>query len=239
MHNRSWQRLVVSAGALVAIMLLLGDIAIVTAQKKDPKKDPKKKDPDLTRYLKQLHAKFDAWDTVKDNVLDKSELAKAFRGPKAKPYDYEVAIGSTSVKKVRPISVFLAAMPRPGLPVNLAAAEILCEKTKPTKIVPPINVNTLGDYQFLVVVGSKGKDRITKQEFDGWAKKYARMVDDREDAEREIKEAKARLAKAKTPQQKKQADADLRRHTQDYDNATRQLLAIPAAIHKALNILKP
>jgi hypothetical protein len=237
MRRASWKLLAVSVCTCGALSLLLpdGTMTRVVAQKKDPKK----KDPDLTRYLKQLQAKFEAWDKNNDNALDKSELAKAFRGAKAKAYDYQEGGAATpATRTVRPVSVMLAALPRPGLPANLVLAEFFTER-KPTKITPPpVNYNTLGDYQLLVVAGTKGKERITKQEFDAWAKKYARLVDDHEDAEKQLAQAKAKFAKAKTPQLKKQAEAELKRHFQEFDNAHRQLLAIPPAIHKALNIVK-
>lgn len=233
MQCTSWKLLAVSLCACGVMALLVpGEMAPQALAQK------KKKDPDLTRYLKQLHAKFDAWDKNSDNVLDKAELAKAFRGSSAKPYDYEAADTTPATKKVKPVSVILATLPLPSLPTHLAAAELLAETPKPKKTTPTVNINTLADYQFIVIAGNKGKDKISKQEFDSWANKYARLVDDHEDAERQIKDAKARFAKAKTPQAKKQADLDLQRHLQEFQNAHRQLQAIPLAIHKTLNIIK-
>jgi hypothetical protein len=106
---------------------------------------PKKKDH-YEVYLKELRQRFQAWDLNNDNVLDKVELAKAFRGNKAKPYDYiaptpvapsKVRAEEFPVKprkgKVRTFTLALVCLPRPSLPVNLTIAELL---TKPEKEIP-------------------------------------------------------------------------------------------------------
>jgi hypothetical protein len=56
-----------------------------TARDGKPKKDP----PGTAPYLAQLRGLFKSWDLNGDGYLDKEELAKAFRGPNAKPYDYQ------------------------------------------------------------------------------------------------------------------------------------------------------
>ncbi len=48
---------------------------------------PKKDYPGTTVIMGQFRELFAVWDLNKDGFLDKAELAKAFRGANAKPYD--------------------------------------------------------------------------------------------------------------------------------------------------------
>jgi hypothetical protein len=81
MRSRTW----LPAGGLA--LLLVAAAAADDAEIK-PKVEPK--DPKGTSlYMGQLRALFDAWDTNKDGYLDKEELAVAFRGAGAKPYDHK------------------------------------------------------------------------------------------------------------------------------------------------------
>src|SRR5262249_26695263 len=77
MHRSSWL-----PSAVLAVGLAGWVAWPVTAA---PKKPVKKPGPNP--YLTQLHNLFKTWDTNSDKFLDKEELAKAFRGPNAKPYD--------------------------------------------------------------------------------------------------------------------------------------------------------
>src|SRR5262245_47447296 len=55
-----------------------------------PKSPPAKKDPAGTGVIMgQLRSLFASWDRNQDDSLDKEELALAFRGPGAKPYDHK------------------------------------------------------------------------------------------------------------------------------------------------------
>jgi hypothetical protein len=205
-------------------------------------KNPKTKH-DVPYYMKQLHARFKAWDTNKDGFLDKDELAKAFRGADAKPYDYEAPSksGATPVfplyNKPKVGSFAVAALP-PGCPANYPIAEIMTWKKPqaPVKTTPPpINPAQYPDFQFLSMIKASG-DRISRKEFDQWANDYAHMVDRFDNAQHALKNSQSKLAKAKTAQGKQQAAAELQRHQGELDRAAAQLNNIPAAIHKTINI---
>lgn len=230
----------------------------------DKKKDDPKRKSQVDQYLKQLNARFNAWDQNNDNVLDKGELARAFRGPKAQPFDILVqqatppppapfTLPPTTEKlplqhKIKPISVALACLPSPGLPVNLVVAEILAQ-VKPIKTATPppptpkqqldprVLLLSLPDYQFLLALNKKGSDdKINKQEFDSWAKQYARLIDDFEDAQFELKQARGHLQSAKTPQAQASAQKEVARYEIELARANSQLSTIPPAIHKALSV---
>src|SRR5262249_5564224 len=118
-----------AAAAMTASLTLAFAFTSVTpAQVKNPKTKH-----DVPYYMKQLHARFKAWDTNKDGFLDKDELAKAFRGPDAKAYDDQPASKSPTTQ-VFPLynkpnvgSFAVAALP-PGCPANYAIAEIMTWK---------------------------------------------------------------------------------------------------------------
>lgn len=273
-----WPRFLVGLVLSLALLLVAAHTMTVhgggKADKKDTKKkdakkkDAKKKDEHYLNLLKQLQARFNAWDLNNDNVLDNNELARAFRGPQAKPYDAEPAKKDVPKKpmpkkdakdtpaarpkpKVGPSALALVMLPRAGLPVNLALAELLSQpppskpaepkeqpKPQPKDTQPKVNPAVLqyGDFQFLALVSKNNDNKITKQEFDAWARGYAKLLDHHDDLERQVKEAKAHLAKAKTPQARKQAEAELARHVKELQQVSTQLNAISPQIHKALKV---
>src|ERR1035438_3456030 len=70
--------------ALALATAVLADAAKNAAPSSDPP-DP----PGTTPYMDHFRELFAAWDLNSDGALDKDELAKAFRGPDAKAYDYK------------------------------------------------------------------------------------------------------------------------------------------------------
>jgi hypothetical protein len=92
----------------------------VTAQTTAQKKQ-------LDCYVRQLQAKFQVWDLNRNTVLDKQELATAFRGAGAKPFDaqgLELSTCPPSGRNAGPDAVVLLSVPLPAA-VNCALAEML------------------------------------------------------------------------------------------------------------------
>jgi len=239
--------------------------AVNKKDKKDVKKDDKKAEAKrsaerMRLYMKQLHARFDAWDANNDNTLDARELAKVFRGPKADPLDklkiklpppaiapVPVPVVTTIPGKVRPISIALLTLPYPSQPASTILASLLAQPPRevttllpPTlpKVTPPkvIDYTRFADYQFLMVAG-KGKDwNISKSEFESFAKQYAKLLDELEESEHDVAQAKARLAKAANAKAKNQAAGDLQKANAVHARFQSQWNAFPQAIHQALKI---
>jgi hypothetical protein len=206
--------------------------------------DKKKRDADLARYVKQLQARFTSWDLDGDGNLNKSELARAFRGPDAKPYDYvpdpKTSPPTPARQLVNAASAALIGTPLALLPVpvNLTLVEIvdLQAPRQTTTASSPPNPNSFPDYQFLVLAGTKGQPSLSRQEFNTWARSYAGMNADQSAAQRHLTAAQNKLQKAKTAKAKQAAQAEVQRAQQDYQQATAQLNAIPAAIQATLGL---
>jgi hypothetical protein len=204
------------------------------AQTKDKKK------ADLARYVKQMSDQFNTWDLNKDGVLDKYELAKAFRGSDAKAYDYQ---DPPPKPDVRLSMVALMSLPRAGLPFNAVVADQVTrmdvqKAAKPPPLSPDV-YQGYPDYQFIVLAGTKGQDKITKQDFDTWAKNYATAFENRHLADQALKAANAKLAKAKSAKEKKTAEQDIVKHQQELVEAQTLIDLVPPTIQKAMNLKNP
>ncbi len=238
---------------------------------------PKKKDPNYLSHLKHLEARFRAWDTNKDNVLDKFELAKAFRGAQAKPYDQVTvtvvtpppavpippmppAKTTTTKKTIKTFVLALVSLPQPGLPIQLAAAQMMTDaptKTSsgsatpipaapPIPVAPPIPAEptktklpaygNLPDYQFLLAVNNNKEGNISFQTFDAYAKQLAKLLDQHDDAAKELKLAEAKFAKATNPKAKQAAQIGVQKSSAEWQQADAQLATIPPAIRQALKL---
>src|SRR5215471_12062691 len=74
LRRRSIMRKVANRGC---VALVLGFVLLGAAVRAEDKPAPKKDAPKGDDVLGQLMARFDAWDTNKDGMLDKEELTKA------------------------------------------------------------------------------------------------------------------------------------------------------------------
>jgi hypothetical protein len=194
-------------------------------------------------YLSQLKTRFQTWDLNADTSLDKAELAKGFRGPSAKPYDYLAPGGNTDDDplaskakkgKVRTLAVALVCLPEQGLAINLALAE-MTSKPEPAKAVGlDPSFKQYGDYQFLMLIGKN--DKIAKLDYDNWSMTYAKNLDKLQELQKEIKTSQSKLSKAKSPSAKQAANAELSKHQADLASVNAQLNAISPAIQSGLNV---
>jgi hypothetical protein len=189
-------------------------------------------------YLNQLKSRFQSWDLNGDKALDKAELAKAFRGPQAKPYDDVPDSDLAKKGKVKPIALALISLPRPGLAVNLTLAELLSKPAdaKPKATAADPAVLQYGDFQFLALIGKD--DQISKQDYDSWAMGYARNLDRLQEMQKEVKASQDKLARAKTAKQVQTANNDLAKHQSDLAAVSAQLSGVSPAIQAALNVKK-
>jgi hypothetical protein len=178
-------------------------------------------------YLNDLTNWFNSSDLNSDGYLDKDELAKAFRGPNAKAYDYKDAeknkdSGTSSPGKVRPMSVALVCLPRHSLASNVTLAELLTYPTEKTAKKKDANYSSLPDYQFLVQLDTDGDKMISRPEFNDWAKTYAKQLKTQADLQKSIVKTQQQLARA-SARASAQLASTLRQQQQQLDKLSRQM----------------
>jgi hypothetical protein len=226
-HRRACGALCAAVASLTLLAALPSPASAQTAA------DKKKRDQDVQRYVKQLSARFTAWDTNSNGTLDKQELAIAFRGKDAKPFDYQAP---TPYEVGRTLYAGLIGLPPYILLANQTLAAVVELQTpKDTGSTTP-NYNAFPDYQFLVLAGTKGQTSLSRQEFDRWARTYAQSLANQAYAMRMYQKAVQRFNKAKTQKAKLAAQNEGQQWTQSYQMYTAQLNVIPLAIHQALGL---
>jgi hypothetical protein len=216
--------------ALVAVTLL----AALPARSSAQAADKRKRDADVKRYVNQLATRFVTWDVNSDNALDKQELAWAFRGKDAKPFDDQPM---TPREKARMLYASLIGLPPYVLLSNQTLASVVeLQASRDTSPAPTTDPNLLPDYQFLVLAGTKGSTTLSRQEFNTWANSYAQLVANQAYSQRQYQSAVNKFNKAKTKKAKLAAQAEGQRYLTDFQTYTAQMNAIPPAIHQAMGL---
>jgi hypothetical protein len=181
------------------------------------------------QYQKQLGARFTAWDLNGDGALDKEELAKAFRGKDAKPFD-----DAPQDQRAQVYGLTLVSLPRHAMAVQLAVADRLQQRGGNAKTAK--DYAQLADFQFLSLADTNNDLRVSQQEFDTWARGYAKALNARDRALKSLEQAQGRLAKAKTAKARQTAQKAVERANASVNQAMDQINAVPVAIRQALNV---
>jgi hypothetical protein len=183
-------------------LLASGAIALLTytASAADNPAPTTKPDPPGTALIMgALREWFANADLDKDGFLDKEELAKVFRGPKAKPYDY----------KPDPADAKDADKPKDG---DTKDGDKPKDSGSSTDKKP--DYTKYPDYSFLVQLDKDADDRISREEYEDWARDYAVAIKQQMDAQQRVLQTQAKLT---TPglskKETKQLEAELKKET--------------------------
>jgi EF hand domain-containing protein len=147
----------------------------VHADDKAPRRDP----AGSSVVMGQLRLLFDSWDINRDGVLDRAELAKAFRGPGARPYTGQAPAVKVGVK--------------------------------------------YPDYQFLIQVDQNNDGKITRREFEDWARSYVSKRGRVRTAERRLASLEKKMQNESRAEDKKVLAAEIDRQKQVLEAQKKQI----------------
>jgi hypothetical protein len=171
--------------------------------------------PSAAAVKGQLRLLFKTWDLNDDGFLDKAELAKAFRGPKAKPYDATTADKNDDAKDAKDKDAKDAkdkdAKDAPPDKDAKAKGNPPAKDAKDSKPAKP-EFAKYPDYVFLIEVDADGDGRVSRKEFETWARGYSSDVRSHLRAEERLLQAEQKLrsgsgTKSAAELKKEQAEA--------------------------------
>lgn len=183
---------------MLALCLLLAVPVLAADKKTKTAKSPDADPPGLEALMAQYRGKFTAVDLDKDNYLDKEELAKAFRGKDAKPYDHNSADKSPAANSPGKDSESSKDLPKdkgkePSQKGEESDKDKAAAKGKPRLTV---DYSKFPDYQFLSQLDKDGDEKVSREEFELWAHDYAlKQLEQQKQAEDQQKKVAALQAK--------------------------------------------
>jgi Ca2+-binding EF-hand superfamily protein len=151
--------------------------------------------PSASAIKGQLRLLFKTWDLNDDGYLDKAELARAFRGPKAKPYDAPAPTKGEEAKDKD--TKDKDARDKDAKDANAKAGGKDGKAGKPEFMKYP-------DYVFLTELDGDGDGRISRKEFESWARGYTSDLRAQLRAEAHAVEAETKGVKGTAAELKKE-----------------------------------
>jgi hypothetical protein len=130
--------------------------------------------PGTSGIMARYRLWFAAADTNNDGMLDKEELAKAFRGPNAKPFDY--------VPPPKPAKGKAEEKDKANKPESEHSSKSensekdRAEKSEKDKPAKKRDYSAYPDYLFLIQLDVNNDEMISKEEFDNWARDVAVQI---------------------------------------------------------------
>lgn len=176
-----------------------GALVIAMASAADKKADP----PGTAAIMDQLRAQFKTWDADKDDYLDKWELARALRNSST-AYD-----GTTKPKADKDKSKEDKKETDKG------------KESSPSSKKP--DYSKYVDYQVLTQLDKDGDERISRAEYDDWARDYATQLKQQLDQQNKILQAEKRLAGNLGRQERQQLERQLREEREALERLERRM----------------